>query len=186
MIRKYEDKDYSEVKSITIDKWKEEKMISKNNRFFLHTLLTKYCYINQDLSFVNYSSKIDAFIFASYKDDKPNCYDWFIENIAKMNQKSKKEALEYFKYLEYNHDKVVHHMKDKDIYVSLLASNKKGAGKELLELIENTAKKDNGHIFLWTDETCSYEYYHKNNFFLMEEYIITFNNEKIKTFIYKK
>ena len=48
------------------------------------------------------------------------------------------------------------------------------------------AKKDNAHIFLWTDETCSFEYYQKNNFIMVEEYVINFQSKRIKTYIYKK
>ena len=186
MIRKYEKNDFQEVNFITLSKWKEEKMINEHLCTFLHSLLTKYCYLNPNLSFVNITNKIDAFAFASYKDDKPNCCDWIIKNTSKMSEKDKIEVMNYYEYLNYNHHKVIHYMKEKDIYVSLFASNKKGRGKELIELLENIAKKDKAHIFLWTDETCSYEYYQKNNFILVEEYFITFQGKKIRTFIYKK
>ena len=186
MIRKYKDIDFKEVNSITINKWKDENIAREEMNDFLHTLLTKYCFMNPSLSFINYSNKIDAFVFAGYKKDKPNCYDWLVENTSKMSENERKEALNYYKYLDKNHELVLNHMKEKDIYVSLLASNKPGCGKELLLELEKIAKKDKAHIFLWTDETCSFEYYQKNNFIMVEEYDISFQNQKIKTYIYKK
>lgn len=94
--------------------------------------------------------------------------------------------MNYYNYLDHNHELVSNHMKEKDIYVSLLASNKLGYGKELLLELEKIVKKDNAHIFLWTDETCSFEYYQKNNFIMVEEYVINFQSKRIKTYIYKK
>ncbi|MDY6142181.1 MAG: hypothetical protein SPI52_05640, partial [Bacilli bacterium] len=100
MIRKYKDIDFKEVNSITINKWKDENIASENMNDFLHTLLTKYCFMNPSLSFVNYSDKIDAFVFAAYKKDEHNCCDWLIENTSKMSENERKDALDYYKYLD--------------------------------------------------------------------------------------
>ena len=57
---------------------------------------------------------------------------------------------------------------------------------DLIEKLKLDALKNNVHeIYLWTDETCNYEYYEKLSFNLIEEYIITLYGKEIKTFIYK-
>lgn len=71
------------------------------------------------------------------------------------------------------------------IYLGLIASQKKGCGKKLINHLIKYSKDNNlGEIYLWTDETCNYKYYEKMGFNLKKSYEINFFDRKINTFIY--
>lgn len=77
-------------------------------------------------------------------------------------------------------------MNDDDLYLGLLASLKKGSGSKLITKIKEIAKNNNiKHLYLWTDETCNYQYYEKHKFIFVEEYDTNLCGNNFKTFIYR-
>lgn len=186
MIRKYNDLDFNEVYKITLNSWKGELELDNQLESFIYQFLPKYHILNKELSFVDYSLQVDAFMFAALKNDENDSMMWFHNNLVNLSKANQAIAIDYLHYLEYNHQKVVNHMNDRDIYLALIASQKRNSGKILLERLEKIAEVNCAHIYLWTDETCNYQYYEKQGFKLVEEYHAVLQNKSIKTFIYKK
>ena len=78
-------------------------------------------------------------------------------------------------------------MSEDDLMMGLFISTQKGGGKMLLSKLKKTAI-NNGikNIYLWTDTTCDFDYYQKNNFTLVKEFECIVNNQKINTLIFNK
>lgn len=56
-------------------------------------------------------------------------------------------------------------METNDVIVGLFVSTRKGCGKRLLaELLYASEQKGIHHLYLWTDMSCNYNYYYRNNF----------------------
>lgn len=78
-------------------------------------------------------------------------------------------------------------MNDDDIMLGLFISIQKGCGRMLLKkLVQDCKKKNIRNIYLWSDTTCDYDYYLKNNFELQNEINSILNKKEITVFIYKK
>ena len=56
----------------------------------------------------------------------------------------------------------------------------------ILPLAMCAEENDIKNIYLWTDTTCDFHYYQKNNFIPVKEFCFTVNGKKIDTFIFKK
>ncbi len=184
MFKIYCDEYFNDICKITKKCWHGELILNPKTEEILYELLPKYSLINKVLSFVDYSDKVDAFIFAGFRDDYANVTNWLNNIVKELNEEEKKIVNLYFNYLELNHNKVISHMKNKDVYLSLLASTKKNSGASLLDYLKKIAYDNNSDIYLWTDETCNYKYYEAKGFKLVEEYYVTLLDKRIKTYIY--
>lgn len=186
MIRKYNDLDFDEVYKICEKSWQGELELDQELEHFIYKFLTKYHILNNDLSFVDASDKVDAFLFAGYRNDTNDTLVWLNNEIINFSQSNQKIVIEYLNYLEYNHQKVINYMNENDLYLALIASQKRNSGKILLTKLMEIALEKEINVYLWTDETCNYLFYQKLGFTLVEEYSIELQNKKIKTFVYKK
>lgn len=185
MIKKYQDEYFTSINEMVEESWKNEVKMDSELQSFIYNFLVRYYLVNKNLSYVDYSSKVDAFLLASFKNDQNNSIEWFNCNINSLSEENQIKAKLYLEYLEYNHNKVLNYMNDNDIYLDLIASKKHNSGRLLIDNLNEIAKKTNSSIFLWTDETCNYKYYEKLNYELLEEYVVVLYDKKLKTFIYK-
>ena len=186
MIKRYNDEYFLGVRNITYNYWSDEVEMDLELKSFIYTFLVKYYLSNYDYSYVSIEDNINAFLLASLKNDSNNSFEYFNNGIKKLNDKNKRLALEYLNYLEFNHNKVLSFMNNNDIYLALIASIKHHKGYELIEnLIDIGRKNKNDYLYLWTDETCNYEYYNRIGFEKVLEYDVNLYNKQIKTFIYR-
>ncbi len=185
MIRKYNNIYFEEIYQITKNIWKDEFNFDEELTNFIYQFLVRYYLLNEKLSFVDYSNQVDAFIFSALKTDTNDYINWFKKNLNQLKKQNRASAKTYLNYLEYNHHKILNHMNENDLNITLFASIKKGSGKKLLNYVENLAKINHQNIILWTDETCNHQYYQKLGYQIVEEYIVDIYNKQIKTYIYK-
>ncbi len=186
MIRKYENKDFNQINIMTESFWKDEFKMSKDLQSFIYKFLVKYYLYDNDMTYVyEEDDNILAFMLAHQNNEVNNAINYFNNNVINLCETDQLFAIKYLEYIEYNHKMVKEIMPDDSIYLGLIASQKKGAGKELINhLIDYSNKNNLGEIYLWTDETCNYKYYEKMGFNLKKDYEINFFDRKIKTFIY--
>lgn len=186
MIRKYENKDFNEINIMTESFWKDEFKMSKTLQSFIYKFLVKYYLYDNDMTYVyEENNNVVAFMLAHQNNENNRAMNYFNDNVIKLSENDQFFAKKYLEYIEYNHKMVKEIMPDDSIYLGLIASQKKGAGKELINHLIDYSKNNNlGEIYLWTDETCNYKYYEKMGFNLKKSYEISFFDKKINTFIY--
>ena len=143
--------------------------------------------MNKNFSFALDENGLCGLLFASLKTDKNLVTDEYKNKISTFNEKDRKTILNLFDYVENTGKEVKKVMNDDDLMMGLFISTQKGGGKMLLSKLKETAI-NNGikNIYLWTDTTCDFDYYQKNNFTLVKEFECIVNNQKINTLIFKK
>lgn len=181
----YNEKFFDNIITITKELWENELNFDEEFKSFIYHFLVKYNLLNNNLSFIHYDNNVNAFLLASNKNDHNDSFNYLKDNIQSLSKDNQNKVIKYYEYLEFNHQQVLKKMTDNDIYIGLVASVKKHCGKELLEHLKEIAKSTSADIYLWTDETCNYLYYEKNNYQLISEYYVKFFDKDIKTFIYK-
>ncbi len=136
---------------------------------------------------------IDAvaeYILRNFHDDKADVSQWR-ENIeAQMTD----HELERFRlladYMLEVDGKTVQCMSDGEVKLSLFISNQKGCGKLLLqEMMDEFLHRDLRHLYLWTDTSCTHEYYPQHGFTLVGQFLSEVYDSYAPgytTYIYKK
>lgn len=186
-IRKYNNLDYNDVFLITLSKWKDEVKMSKELEDFIYHFLVKYYLYDNEYCFVGTkNNKVSAFLLANKKTETNDSIDYFNNNIDTLNEFDKEKAYQYLDYIEYNHKMVLKYMNDNSIYLGLIASTIHNMGYDLINHLKDTLKSNNiNEIYLWTDETCNYQYYEKLGCIKLHEYNVKLYDRNLKTFIYK-
>ena len=153
----------------------------------IYDFTLEYYYLNKNFSFALDENGLCGLLFASLKTDKNLVTDEYKNKISTFNKKGRKTILNLFDYVENTGKEVKKVMNDDDLMMGLFISTQKGGGKMLLSKLKETAI-NNGikNIYLWTDTTCDFDYYQKNNFTLVKEFECIVNNQKINTLIFKK
>lgn len=147
----------------------------------------EYYDLNRNFSFAISDEKLNAFLLSYRKEDKNNKYEEYLDKIKAYNPYEQKKLSEVFDFIDFSSKKVKNLMSENDILIGLFVSIKKGCGSELLKKLNETCLKNNiDNIYLWSDNTCDYQYYIKHNFDLIEEFTYNVNNRKINTLIFKK
>ena len=86
--------------------------------------------------------------------------------------------------------KTVQCMSDGEVKLSLFISNQKGCGKLLLqEMMDEFLHRDLRHLYLWTDTSCTHEYYPQHGFTLVGQFLSEVYDSYAPgytTYIYKK
>lgn len=185
--RKYHEADFARVYQITKDHWENEVPMSLELANFIYDFLVRYYLYYNEYCYVGLEKgNVAAFLLANLKEETNDSFNYFKENINKLNDNDKKLAYEYYDYINDNHNKVLSYMPKNSIYLGLIASKIHGMGFKMIEYLKGVALKNNVHeIYLWTDETCDYKYYEKLGCILLETYYISLYEKKLKTFIYK-
>lgn len=187
MIRGYRNSDFEQIHKITQRCWKNEVDMDLELENFIYDFLIHYYLSNETLTLVNEDDgSINAFLISSTLSDKNNAMQLWNERISVLKESNQCLAKQYLEYLEYNHQKVVDCMSNESIYLGLIASVKPHMGGQLIKRLKEIALQQGlKDIYLWTDETCNYKYYEKNNFKLIETYSVILYGKTLKTFIYK-
>lgn len=190
-VRNFENSDIKNAKKLSHFVWgdfyKEENIEIQN---LIYDFTVEYYDLNRKFSYsiLDDNENFKGFLFAFNKQDKNDRLSVLKEMIKMLkNQNSENILLELYEYLHYCGVKTKGYMNDDDIMLGLFVSIHKGCGRMLLEnLIQDCKKKNIKNIYLWSDTTCDYDYYSKNNFELMNKIKTILNNKELSIYIYKK
>lgn len=188
IIRNFKNSDIEEAEKITHLVW-GDLYANENSRLqkLIYDFTLEYYYLNETFSFALDENGLKGFVFAALKKDKNNSSEKFKTKINKLNEQDKITALNLLDYVESTGKEVKGVMNENDLMMGLFISTQKGGGKMLLsKLVENACENGIKNIYLWTDTTCDFDYYQKNNFTLVKEFECIVNNKKINTLIFKK
>lgn len=188
IVRNFLNSDIEKASQITHTVWGNLYASESNDlQKLIYDFTLEYYYLNKNFSFALDDDGLCGLIFASSKTDENLVTDKYKNKISSFNEKDRKTALNLFDYVENTGKEVKKVMNDDDLMMGLFISRKKGGGKILLSKLKESAI-DNGikNIYLWTDTTCDFDYYQKNNFTLVKEFECIVNNKKINTLIFKK
>lgn len=189
MIRNFEDSDIIEACAISHLTWGDlYTNQSLNLQNLIYDFMVEYYDLNREFSFSCLEDGFNGFLLAALKADRNNSYETLKKRVENLqDDKEQKTALELFDYLETCGRAVKEVMNDDDVMLGLFVSVKKGCGRKLFEkLVETCRQRGIKNIYLWTDTTCDYTYYQKNNFILVKEVFNIINGKEIGTLIYKK
>lgn len=188
-IRNFEDRDILEVCKISHLVWgdlykKESLAVQK----IIYNFTVEYYDLNREFSLICEDDGLKGFILAAKKEDAKDLYKKLLSQIQNnFSKNEQKVILDLYEYLDYCGKLVKAKMTSNDIMMGLFVSVQKGVGKSLLNrLSEICIAKGMKNIYLWTDTTCDYDYYKKNNFELVQEVDKIVNGRKLLTQIYKK
>lgn len=188
IIRNFKNSDIEEAEKITHLVW-GDLYANENSRLqkLIYDFTLEYYYLNETFSFALDENGLKGFVFAALKKDKNNSSEKFKTKINTLNEQDKITALNLLDYVESTGKEVKGVMNENDLMMGLFISTQKGGGKMLLsKLVENVCENGIKNIYLWTDTTCDFDYYQKNNFTLVKEFECIVNNKKINTLIFKK
>lgn len=153
---------------------------------FIYSFMVEYYDLNRKYSFSITDEELKAFLLAFTPQDSYKGSN-FEDKIKLLTQEDKKTAIELFKYLEVCGNNIKNIINPDDIILGLFVSAQKGYGKQLLTKLKAACKKHGKkNLYLWTDTTCDYKYYKKNNFILCNEFKTNLNSKNINTLIYRK
>lgn len=154
---------------------------------FIYDFMVQYYDLNREYSFSIVEDDLKGFLLGVTKKDSYKSLNFKEKVKVLKREQERKIAFDLFNYLEMCGNEVKNIINDDDIILGLFVSIKKGCGKQLLsKLVETCKEKNMKNIYLWTDTTCDYEYYRKNNFLLCKEIDSFVNGKLIKTLIYRK
>jgi len=189
MIRNFNDNDIVEASKFAQLTWGDfYTNQSEQLQQLIYHFMVSYYDLNRTFSFSSIDDKYNGFLLAANKFDKNNAYLDYERKVHNLkNENEQKIALELLRYLDDCGNKVKNLMSEKDLMLGLFVSIKKGCGKLLLAKLVETASIHNiENIYLWSDTSCDYEYYRKNNFLTVKEFSNFINNKPITTLIFKK
>lgn len=187
-IRTFADTDITQASKLAKLAWGDfYTQESEELQNLIYNFLVEYYDLNRKYSFSILDDELKGFLLAFTKNNiyKPAKFKDKLKFLK--SEAEQKIAIELFNYLETCGNELKNIVNYDDIILGLFISVKKGCGKQLLaKLVETCKEKNMKNIYLWTDTTCNYEYYKKNDFVLLKEIESIVNSKPIKTLIYKK
>lgn len=154
----------------------------------INSFTLEYYNLNPKYSFCLFDEELKGFLSAFTKDDFVDKSELFKEKLkALKTTDEKKIAINFYEYLEFCSTELKNFMTNSDVFLGLFVSTQKGGGKLLFnKLIEQCKENQKNSIVLWTDTTCNYQYYEKNNFTLIKKLTIVLNEQPIETLFFRK
>lgn len=189
MIRNFENSDIVEACAVSHLTWGDFYTDESDElQNIIYEFMVEYYDLNREFSFSCIDDGFKGFILAACKGDKNNSFETLSSRVQSLkNEKEQKTALELFEYLEACGRSVKSEMNADDVMLGLFVSLQRGCGRKLFEkLVETCRQRGMKNIYLWTDTTCDYTYYRKNNFVLVKDVLNKVNGREIETLIYKK
>lgn len=188
IIRYFEDSDIVEASRLAKLTWGDfYTNESPKLQNFIYSFMVEYYDLNRKYSLSIIDKELKGFLLAYTQNDKYIAANFEDKVQLLANKNEQQTAIELFNYLETCGNSLKNIMGNNDIILGLFISIKKGCGKMLLsKFVEICKERAVKNIYLWTDTTCNYQYYKKNNFILCREIETDLNNRTIKTLIYKK
>ena len=156
----------------------------------IYDFTLRYYDLNRNFSYsvLDENKNLKGFLLA-FKKENANDSLIIINSITQtLNNKNEQTILyEFYEFLQCCGYETKKLMDNNDIMLGLFVSIQKGCGKLLLsKLIQDCQKQKLKTLYLWSDTTCDYTYYQKNNFELVKKTKTTLNNQEITFFIYRK
>lgn len=190
-IRHFEDKDIREASRMVYEYWSDE--LPDNSREIkqvIYEYMVRYYDRNREMS---YSAIVDGelmgFLLAFKKLDSNGNKGWLLSELENHSMEERALALEYEIYYGYNGKKTENCFVGNGVMIGLFVSVRKGCGEKLLASLYQKCKQKNiSDVYLWTDMSCSYNYYYRNNFEEVDHFTTTdlFDGETLETIIFKK
>ncbi len=175
-IEKFTNDDFAKAASLAAGAWGE--FYADERQWFIDAVaeyILRYNYSNPSLALkaVGDDGMIHGVLFANFHDDKADVSQWRLAD-----------------YMLEVDGKTVQCMSDGDVKLSLFISNQKGCGKLLLQaMMEEFQCRSLRHLYLWTDTSCTHEYYPQHGFTLAGQFLSEVYDSYAPgytTYIYKK
>ncbi len=190
LIRNFQDSDIKEASNLSQLTWGD---FYTNQSVELQTLIysfmVEYYDLNRKYSFsIVDENNLKAYLLAFTKTDNSKKLVEYKNKVQLLESKQEQQiVLELFDYLEACGKSLKEIIDENYVILGLFVSTQKGCGRMLLtELVKACIENGISKICLWTDTTCNYDYYKKNNFILKKEVETFINGKTIKTLIYEK
>ncbi len=158
-------------------------------RFYVESIVRSNIFENEFRFELLADKEFLAAAFFARRGDVSLYEKWFAEKSAFLSPEQKKICGSGKTFLDYMEEKTFSLMGEKDIKLSLFVSRKRGAGKSLLNpLEERLCKEGYERLFLWTDCECNWKWYEDHGFELLQkdEYPpFSSRDEAYMTYIYR-
>lgn len=129
-------------------------------------------------------------MFGCGKGETNDALNWVNTEMKTMSSNEFEVINNSVAYLSKFDELLSSHMTQKDMKVALFISNKRGCGSMLLDHYRQVCKENKKeNLFLWTDSTCSYQYYPRKGFEEILRVDMANQNrtdEAFQTILYKK
>lgn len=190
-VRQFEEKDIKEAGRLAYEYWSEELPDSEEQiKRIIYEYMVRYYDRNRELSFsVTVNGELNGFLLAFQQSDNNRNRKWLLSELEPFSPEKQKLALEYERYYQHNGAKTKEYLAENDALVGLFVSNRRGCGKLLLDtLFKRCKQRSIPLVYLWTDMSCNYNYYYRNNFEEVSHFISTelFDGELLETLIFRK
>ncbi len=192
-IEKFTNDDFAKAVPLAAGAWGE--FYADERQWFIDAVaeyILRYNFSNPSLALkaVGDDGVIHGVLFANFHDDKADVYQWR-ENIeAQMTDHERERFRLLADYMLEVDGKTVQCMNDGEVKLSLFISNQKGCGKQLLQaMMDEFQRRDLRNLYLWTDTSCTHEYYPKHGFTLVGQFLSEVYDSYAPgytTYIYKK
>lgn len=190
-VRPFQERDIPQASRMTYDYWSGE--LPDNSRGIkqvIYEYMVSYYDRNRELSFcVTVAGELKGFLLAFQKSDNNQNRNWLLSELERFNPEERKLALEYDRYYQYNGTKTKEYLAESDAILGLFVSTQKGCGEQLLNRFFLQCKQKSIHnVYLWTDMSCNYNYYYRNNFEEVTHFTNKelFDGDSLETIIFKK
>ena len=128
--------------------------------------------------------------FFARKGDINKAAEWFAVESARFSDELKAVSELSRTYIELMDKRTFDLMNSDDIKLSLFVSRERGAGTAILDAACSRLRQEGWkNLFLWTDCDCNWQWYEKNGYTLVNQYVyepFSSPDEPYKTFIFKK
>lgn len=190
-IRVFSAEDLDQAGLIARRLWGEEApCIPEKIRTRIYQYLARYYFVPE--SPYSYAAvengKLCAFLLASpHGNDDGSAADAWIAGQLTPEERPVFEA--YRNYIDGNRRKEMGAVKPGEILLLLFASIRKGCGRLLMAEFEARCRKRKvGSVLLWTDNTCDFEYYHRNGFTEVSHFAAdpSLPGMKLTTYLFRK
>lgn len=190
-VNKLENNDIITAKNLSHLVWGDfYKSLDLKIQNLIYNFTVEYYDLNRQFSFGCFDSdnELKGYLLAFKKNNKEIGIHELNKIVETVSDREGRNILyEFFGFLKVCGEETKQLMNDDDIMLGLFVSTLKGGGKLLLgELVKECMKNNIKNLYLWSDTSCDYDYYQKNDFETVKSWDTVLNSQKITVFIYKK
>jgi predicted N-acetyltransferase YhbS len=171
--------------------WRVEGASDAFNDAYVGYIVRHNCYDNEfALQATEENGHLLGIITAARKGEHNKAKTWLEERIGALTEAEQADLRTLQHYLEEGDRRTLSLMGDEDVKLSFFASARSGCGRMLLEEDMRRFRKHHfQNMYLWTDITCSHNYYPRHGFQLVDTYKAEeFSTDEADylTYIYRK
>ena len=167
-IERFTYNDIEEATRLTLLTWGEEMALANEKlKAVLYESMVRYYFRSSEFSYkmVDEDNSMQGFLLAAPLTARDNSQGWLLEQLQDFRLDEQDLVYNYLRYLSYNGQQVRKLAQADDLLLSLFFSRKPGAGRKLLENVEEVARNHNiKNMHLWADATCDYSYYRRRGY----------------------